>query len=101
METIRVQIDEAHNLDIIDGETLEEQPLETQADWQRWLDETGFNPFLKVNATSFDDLGRPLTWHYDLGELSLDVRARYRYPRSKRNWDYYPTFIFNANIQED
>lgn len=102
METTRVKIDEAHSLDIIDGGTLDEQSLETQEAWQQYLFDTGFNPYWKVKASTFDQYNRPLTWHYELGELALDLVVTYRYPKNKKNWTWETTvFTFIANINKD
>lgn len=102
METITVKIDEAHSLDIIDGGTLDEQSLETQEAWQQYLFDTGFNPYWKVKASTFDQYNRPLTWHYKLGELALDLVVTYRYPKNKKNWTWETTvFTFIANINKD
>jgi hypothetical protein len=102
METIRLKIDDAHSLDIIDGGTLDEQPLETQEAWQQYITDTGFNPYWKVKATTFDNFNRPLTWHYELGELIVDLVVTYRYPKNKKNWTWETTvFTFIANINKD
>lgn len=100
-ETIRVKIDETHSLDIIGGRTLDEQPLETQEAWQQYLFDTGFNPYWKVKASTFDQYNRPLTWYYELGELNLDLAVTYRYPKNKRDWTWETTvFTFHSNIKE-
>lgn len=101
-ETTRVRIDEAHSLDIIDGGTLEEQPLETQDAWMAYQTDTGFNPYWKVKAHEFDNFNRPLAWHYELGELVVDLVVTYRYPKNKKDWTWETTiFTFHANIKED
>lgn len=88
METIRVQIDEVHSLDIIDGEVLQNQPAETQDAYYQWQMETGFNPHWKIHAQTFDNFNRPLTWHYEFGELAIDLVVTYRYPKNKKNWTW-------------
>lgn len=101
MEIIRVTIDEVHNLDIIDGGTLDEQPMETQEAWTQYILDTGFNPYWKVKASTFDQFNRPLTWHYELGELVLDLAVTYRYPKNKKDWTWETTvFTFHSNIKE-
>ena len=102
METTRVRIDEAHSLDIIDGEILQNQPQETQDAYYLWQTETGFNPYWKIHANSFDNFNRPLTWHYEFGELVIDIVVTYRYPKNKKNWTWETTvFTFIANINKD
>ena len=88
METTRVKIDEAHSLDIIDGGTLDEQPLETQEAWTQYILDTGFNPYWKIHAQTFDNFNRPLTWHYEFGELVIDLVVTYKYPKNKKNWTW-------------
>lgn len=100
-ELITVRIDEAHSLDIVNGGTLDEQPLETQEAWQQYLFDSGFNPYWKVKASTFDQFNRPLTWHYELGELILDLAVTYRYPKNKKDWTWETTvFTFHSSIKE-
>lgn len=88
METTKVTIDENHVLDIYDGEELRNQPMETQDAYYQWQTETGFNPYWKIHAQTFDNFNRPLTWHYEFGELVIDLVVTYKYPKNKKNWTW-------------
>ena len=100
METTRVKIDEAHNFDIYDGVRLEEQPIEAQDAYYQWKTETGFNPYLKIHANSFDNFNRPLTWHYEFGELVIDLVVAYKYTKNKKDWTWETVELtLSANIK--
>lgn len=102
METTRVIIDEAHSLDIYDGVRLEEQPQETQDAYYQWQAETGFNPFWKIHANSFDNFNRPLTWHYEFGELVIDLVVTYKYPKDRKDWTWETVELtLSANIKNE
>ena len=102
METTRVRIDEAHILDIYDGEVLQNQPAETQDVYYLWREETHFNPYLKVKAKTFDNFNRPLTWHYEFGELVIDLVVTYKYPKNKKDWSWETEKLtFSANINNE
>lgn len=85
METTRVRIDENHALDIYDGEELQNQPQEAQEVYNNYIDENGILPFWGRNAKDFDKHKRPTAWHYEWGELCVDIMVEYKYD-DKRDW---------------
>lgn len=100
METTKVIIDEARSLDIYDGEVLQNQPAETQDAYYQWQTETGFNPYWKIHAQTFDNFNRPLTWHYEFGELVIDLVVTYKYTKNKKDWTWETVeLILSTNIK--
>ena len=85
METTRVTIDEAHSLDIINGEELQNQPAESQQVYNDYINTNGILLFWARNAKEFDEYNRPTAWHYVWGELSVDIVIVYKYS-NKRDW---------------
>ena len=92
METTRVRIDEAHSLDIIDGGTLEEQPYEAQEVYNNYIDENSILPFWARNAKEFDNHKRPTAWHYEWGELVVDILITYKFDEA-RDWSPASQFV--------
>ena len=88
METIRVQIDEAHSLDIIDGARFEEQPWETRDEFNGYVYENDILLLWTRNADEWDEHNRPTHWHYEFGELVVEIVRQYKYDTAR---DWSPT----------
>jgi hypothetical protein len=88
METIRVQIDEAHSLDIIDGEELQNQPMEARDNFNEYVYEKGILLLWTRNADEWDKYSRPTHWSYNWGDLVVEIVRRYKYDTAR---DWSPT----------
>ena len=91
METTRVTIDEAHNLDIINGEELQNQPQEAQDVFNNYVGDNNILLWWKRNTNELDELGRPVHWRYEWGELIVDCNRVYKYEGNKGLHDWTPT----------
>ena len=88
METTRVTIDEAHSLDIIDGGTLDEQPMEARDNFNEYVYEKGILLLWTRNADEWDKYSRPTHWFYNWGDLVVEIVRRYKYDTAR---DWSPT----------
>ena len=91
METTRVQIDEKFVLDIYDGARLEEQPYEAQDVFNNYVGDNNILLWWKRNTNELDELGRPVHWRYEWGELVVECQRVYKYSGNKGLHDWTPT----------
>lgn len=90
-ELITVRIDEAHSLDIHDGARLENQPYETQDVFNNYIGNNNILLWWKRNTNELDELGRPIHWRYEFGELIVECNRIYKYDGNKGLHDWTPT----------
>ena len=91
METIKLQIADGISIDIFDGKKLEEQPYAAQYVFNIYVVENNILLWWKTNTNELDELGRPVHWRYEWGELAVDCNRVYKYSGNKGLHDWTPT----------
>lgn len=88
METIRLQIADGISIDILDGKKLEEQPYEAQDVFNNYVGDNNILLWWKPNADVIDEVGRPVHWRYEWGELVCECKRVYKYSGEigRHNW---------------
>lgn len=91
METIKLQIADGISIDIFDGKKLEEQPYEAQEVFNNYVGDNNILLWWKRNTNELDELGRPVHWRYEWGELICECQRVYKYSDNKGLHDWTPT----------
>ena len=91
MATTKVKIDESREIEILNGARLEEQSYEAQKVFNNYVGENGILLWWKRNTNELDELGRPVHWRYEWGELVTECQRVYRYSGNKGLHDWTPT----------
>ena len=91
METIKLQIADGISIDIFDGKKLEEQPYEAQDIFNTYVGDNNILLWWKKNTNELDELGRPVHWRYEWGELVVECQRVYKYNGNKGLHDWTPT----------
>lgn len=101
METIRLQIADGISIDILDGKKLEEQPYEAQDVFNQYVGDNNILLWWKRNTNELDELGRPVHWRYEWGELVVECQRVYKYNDEvgRHNWTpISETITLSANV---
>lgn len=91
MEIIKLQIADGISIDIFDGKKLEEQPYEAQEVFNNYVGDNNILLWWKRNTNELDELGRPVHWRYEWGELIVECQRVYKYSGNKGLHDWTPT----------